>query len=172
MVRTVCAPLVRDLCACHPSSLICHTLLFAASSLRRSLQGKTRDVAVCRAKRQPPAHYWSRGLWLTPACVRHLAGKHVALLTSAVLLMNNTAGLATALRGDCRPCRQTPAAAAGRQQVQLYVVRQMPFPDDRCATLRGTAFPAPAGSWRLSKTQSKCIRPRRVPPPSAGDEST
>ena len=78
-----CMRTTYTLCAYQPSSLICHTLLFAASSLRRSLQGKTSDVAVCRAKRQPPAHYWSRGLWLTPACVRHLADKHVALLTSA-----------------------------------------------------------------------------------------
>ena len=41
-MRTACT-----LCACQPSSLICHTLLFAASSLRRSLQGKTRDVGLC-----------------------------------------------------------------------------------------------------------------------------
>ena len=45
----------------------------------------------------------------------------------AVLLKNNKAGFATALRGDRRLCRQTPAAAAGRQQPQLDVVRQMPF---------------------------------------------
>ena len=45
----------------------------------------------------------------------------------AVLLKNNTAGLATALRGDRRLCRQAPAAAAGRQQAQLDVVRLMPF---------------------------------------------
>ena len=85
MVRTVCAPLVHDLCACQPSPLICHTLLFAASSLRRSLQGKTRDVGLCA---EPSGNrrrtlYRHRGLWLTPTCVRHLADTHVALLTSA-----------------------------------------------------------------------------------------
>ena len=105
-----------------PHAALC-CLLAPAKPARQD----TRRGAVCRAKRQPPEHYWSCGLWLTPACVRHLAGKHVALLTSAVLLKNNTAGLATALRGDRRLCRQTPAAAAGRQQPQLDVVRQMPF---------------------------------------------
>ena len=79
-MRTTCT-----LCAYQPSSLICHTLLFAASSLRRSLQGKTRDVGLYA---EPSGNrrrtlYWRRGLWLTPACERHLADKHVALLTSA-----------------------------------------------------------------------------------------
>ena len=42
-----CMRTTYTLCAYQPSSLICHTLLFAASSLRRSLQGKTRDVGLC-----------------------------------------------------------------------------------------------------------------------------
>ena len=62
-----------------PHATLC-CLLAPAKPARQD----TRRGAVCRAKRQPPTrHYWNRGLWLTPACVRRLAGKHVTLLTSA-----------------------------------------------------------------------------------------
>ena len=61
-----------------PHATLC-CLLAPAKPARQD----TRRGAVCRAKWQPPEHYWSCGLWLTPACVRRLAGKHVTLLTSA-----------------------------------------------------------------------------------------
>ena len=126
-MRSVCAPLILCALTSPARSYATRCSLLPPRPGEACKARHTTCGAVCRAKRQPPEHYWSCGLWLTPACVRHLAGKHVALLNSAVLPKNNTAGLATALRGDRRLCRQTPAAAAVRQQPQLDVVRQMPF---------------------------------------------
>ena len=122
-----CMRTTYTLCAYQPSSLICHTLLFAASSLRRSLQGKTRDVGLCAEPSANKALLEPRPL--ANACLCEALGRQArdSFDFCAVLLKNNTAGLATALRGDRRLCRQTPAAAAGRQQLQLDVVRQMPF---------------------------------------------
>ena len=96
------------------------------AALESAIDLKQCHGAVCRAKRQPPTrHYWSRGLWLTRLCLGRQARDSFDFC--AVLLKNNTAGLATALGGDRRLCRQASAAAAGRQQAQLDVVRQMPF---------------------------------------------
>ena len=123
-----CMRTTYTLCAYQPSSLICHTLLFAASSLRRSLQGKTRDVGLC-ADQAAPAGALLELRPLANACLCEALARQTrgSYDFCAVLLKNNEAGFATALRGDRRLCRQTPAAAAGRQQPQLDVVRQMPF---------------------------------------------
>ena len=104
-----------------PAALCC---LFAPAK-----QGKTRDVGCVQSQssnRQRTTLLAPRPL--ANACLCEALGRQARgfLVFYAVLLKNNTAGLATALRGDRRPC-QTPAAAAGHQQAQLDVVRQMPF---------------------------------------------
>ena len=110
---------------------MCHTLLFVASSFRPSLQGKTResDVGCVQSQssnRQRTTLLAPRPLATACLCEALVRQARGSLVFYAVLLKTNTAGLATALRGDSRPC-QTPAAAAERQQAQLDVVRQMPF---------------------------------------------
>ena len=117
MVRTVCAPLI--LCALtSPASSYATRCSLLPPRSGEACKARHATWGCVQSQAAPPEHYWSCGLWLTPACVRHLAGKHVALLTSAVLLKNNTAGLATALeatRAGTSATHQRPIrAAAGR----------------------------------------------------------
>ena len=102
-----CMRTTYTLCAYQPSSLICHTLLFAASSLRRSLQGKTRDVGLCAEPSGNRRRTTGAAASGANGCLCEALGRQARVSSDfcAVLLKNTTAGLATALRGDRRLCR-------------------------------------------------------------------
>ena len=127
MVRTVCAPLI-----------LCALTSPARSYATRCSLLPPRSGEACKARHATWGCVQSQaataGALLEPrplanACLCEALGRQArdSFDFCAVLLKNNKAGFATALRGDRRLCRQTPAAAAGRQQPQLDVVRQMPF---------------------------------------------
>ena len=127
-MRTVCAPLI-----------LCALTSPARSYATRCFLLPPRSGEACKARHatwgcvQSQAATANKALLeprpLANACLCEALARQTrgSYDFCAVLLKNNKAGFATALRGDRRLCRQTPAAAAGRQQAQLDVVRQMPF---------------------------------------------
>ena len=127
-MRTVCAPLI-----------LCALTSPARSYATRCSLLPPRSGEACKARHatwgcvQSQAATANKALLeprpLANACLCEALGRQArdSFDFCAVLLKNNTAGLATALGGDRRLRRQAPAAAAGRQQAQLDVVRLMPF---------------------------------------------
>ena len=135
MVRTVCAPLVYTIEALASPARGYDT----RCSLRLPCSGKparqdTRRGLCAEPSSNRPAHtlYRRRGLWLTPACVRHLSGKHVALLTSAC----GPAEEQHSCTCDCtsrRPCRHVQRHISSRSWTRSIRCRS-------CSTFRPPNF--------------------------------
>ena len=99
---TVCAPLIHDLRACQPNSPICHTPLVAAFSLRQSLEGNTRGVGCVQSQAATHRTLYTAARPLANACLCEALGRQAcgSFDFCTFLLKDNTAGLATALRGE------------------------------------------------------------------------
>ena len=99
---TVCAPLIHNLRACQPNSPICHMPPVAAFSLRRSLQGNTRGVGCVQSQAATHRTLYTAARPLANACLCEALGRQAcgSFDFCTFLLKDNTAGLATALRGE------------------------------------------------------------------------